>query len=166
MDTSTSKQQNHAHAIDKPSHYATLYKQIEALTASESDLIANLANTSSVLYHGLEDLNWVGFYIVKDDLLILGPFQGLPACNRIELGKGVCGYAAESRTTTVVDDVHAFAGHIACDGASNSEIVIPIQINNKVVAVLDVDSPKFARFDELDRQGLENICRIIESYWK
>jgi GAF domain-containing protein len=125
-----------------------LFQQAEALLDNETDSIANMANLSALIYHSVSDLNWVGFYIYKDNELVLGPFQGLPACVRLQLDQGVCGTAATLRKTLVVADVHSFVGHIACDSASNSEVVIPIQIKGEVVGVLDVDSPLIDRFDE------------------
>lgn len=125
-----------------------LFQQAEALLDNETDAIANMANLSALIYHSVSDLNWVGFYIYKDSELVLGPFQGLPACVRLQLNKGVCGTAATLRKTLVVADVHSFVGHIACDNASNSEVVVPIQIKGDVVGVLDVDSPLIDRFDE------------------
>jgi GAF domain-containing protein len=145
----------------KPALYAEIAGQVQALTEGEPDLVANLANTASLLYHSLLDLNWVGFYLLKDGELVVGPFQGKPACVRIALGKGVCGTAAARRSTVVVANVHEFAGHIACDSASNSEIVVPIVRGNELIGVLDLDSPKFGRFDGEDRQGLENVVATL-----
>ncbi len=125
-----------------------LLQQAEALLDNETDAIANMANLSALIYHSVSGLNWVGFYIYKDSELVLGPFQGLPACVRLQLDQGVCGTAATLRKTLVVADVHSFVGHIACDNASNSEVVVPIQIKGDVVGVLDVDSPLIDRFDE------------------
>ena len=127
----------------------------------EQDPIANAANTSALLFNTLSGLNWAGFYILRGDTLVLGPFQGKPACVRIPLGKGVCGTAAQKQQTLVVKDVHAFPGHIACDAASNSEIVIPIIKNGKLWGVLDIDSPLLARFDETDRQFLEQLAQLF-----
>ena len=126
---------------------------MRALLEGERDAIANFANTASLLYHSLPELNWVGFYLLKDGELVVGPFQGKPACVRIALGKGVCGTAAARRATVIVANVHEFDGHIACDSASNSEIVVPLLRGNELIGVLDVDSPKFARFDQEDRLG-------------
>jgi GAF domain-containing protein len=145
----------------KPVLYAEIAGQVQALTEGEPDLVANLANTASLLYHSLLDLNWVGFYLLKDGELVVGPFQGKPACVRIALGKGVCGTAAARRSTVVVANVHEFAGHIACDSASNSEIVVPIVRGNELIGVLDLDSPKFGRFDGEDRQGLEKVVATL-----
>jgi L-methionine (R)-S-oxide reductase len=141
----------------KPALYAEIAAQVQALTEGERDLIANLANTASLLYHSLPDLNWAGFYLLKNGELVVGPFQGKPACVRIAMGKGVCGTAAARRSTLVVANVHEFDGHIACDTASNSEIVVPIVRGNELVGVLDIDSPKFARFDGEDQKGLEKV---------
>ena len=143
--------------------YGSQLSQLQALIEGENDLIANLANTSALLNLALEDLNWVGFYLLKSpDELVLGPFQGKPACLRIPVGKGVCGTAVASGQTQRVADVHAFAGHIACDGASNSEIVLPIFDQGRVVAVLDIDSPSLARFDAEDQIGLERVATALE----
>ena len=149
--------------LDKPALYAELARSLEALLAGESNLVAAAANTSSLLYWSLPDLNWVGFYLVDEasgDLLV-GPFQGKPACVRIPLGKGVCGTAAAQRRTVVVEDVHAFPGHIACDSASNSEIVVPVLAGDRLVGVLDVDSPRVARFDAADARGLERLVEVF-----
>ena len=127
----------------------------------EQDPIANAANTSALLFNTLSGLNWAGFYILRGDTLVLGPFQGKPACVRIPLGKGVCGTAAQKQQTLVVKDVHAFPGHIACDAASNSEIVIPIIKNGKLWGVLDIDSPLPARFDDTDRQFLQQVADLF-----
>jgi len=139
--------------------YKDLNDQLRALLADEHDLIANAANFASLLYHGLPGLNWAGFYFLKNDGLVLGPFQGKVACTRIAMGKGVCGTAAEFRRTVVVKNVHEFPGHIACDGASNSEIVVPVSKDSQVIGVLDLDSPQFGRFDDDDRAGLELLMR-------
>lgn len=142
--------------------YQSLTEQALALLESETDLIANLSNLSALLNMSLEDLNWVGFYLLKEDQLVLGPFQGLPACVRIELGKGVCGTAAATNSVQRVYDVHEFAGHIACDARSNSEIVIPFSINGEVAGVLDIDSPSIGRFDQTDEQGLTFLMAKVE----
>ena len=147
--------------LPKPALYAEIAGQVRALTAGERDLIANLANTASLLYHSMPDLNWVGFYLLKDGELVVGPFQGKPACVRIAMGKGVCGTAAAKRAPVIVENVHEFAGHIACDSASNSEIVLPIVRGNELIGVLDLDSPKFARFDEQDQAGLEQVVAAL-----
>ena len=134
--------------------YETLSKQLDALLTGENDVIANLSNASALLNQFLTEINWVGFYLMKDGELVLGPFQGLPACVRIPVGRGVCGSAVEQKKTFVVGDVHAFPGHIACDAASNSEIVIPLIKNDEVIGVLDIDSPIKNRFSAEDEQGL------------
>jgi len=153
---------------DKPSLYATLAAQTRALVEGESSLIANAANFSSLVFNSLEGLNWAGFYFFDGTELVVGPFQGKPACVRIGLGKGVCGTAAQTRETQVVRDVHAFPGHIACDSASQSEIVVPLVApDGSLIGVWDVDSPHLARFDEEDAKGMEALCRtFIEFGWK
>ncbi len=145
----------------KPALYRELVKELSALIAGERDAIANFANASALLYHSLPDLNWAGFYLLRQGELVVGPFQGKPACVRIALGKGVCGTAAERRETVIVRDVHEFPGHIACDTASNSEIVVPMLEHGELIGVLDLDSPKLARFDEQDREGLENFVAAL-----
>ena len=144
----------------------TDYNEINAMLASIIDGIpytmTNLANASALLNEKLEDINWVGFYTIKNGRLVLGPFQGKVACTIIPIGKGVCGTAARTDTTQLVPDVHKFPGHIACDSASNSEIVIPMHRNGEVFGVLDIDSPLFNRFTEEDRKGLEEFARILE----
>ncbi len=144
--------------------YALLEQQTAALIADEPDVIANLANISALLMDVIEDINWVGFYILKDNQLVLGPFQGKPACVRIPIGKGVCGTAVVEKSIQCIEDVHAFDGHIACDSASNSEIVLPIMLEESVYGVLDIDSPTFVRFDDKDIAGLSKIVHLIESY--
>lgn len=139
-----------------------LLEQLKSLIENERNVIANLANASALLHLSLEEINWAGFYLAEGDELILGPFQGKPACIRIPFGKGVCGTAAQTDTVQRIDNVHLFAGHIACDGTSNAEIVIPLHKNGKVVGVLDIDSPVFHRFSETDQQILEQFCRILE----
>ena len=149
--------------LDKPALYAELAHSLQSLLAGESDLIAAAANTSSLLYWSLPDLNWAGFYLVDEasgDLLV-GPFHGKPACVRIPLGKGVCGTAAAQRRTVVVEDVHAFPGHIACDSASNSEIVVPVSSGQRLIGVLDLDSPTRGRFDDVDARGLERLVEVF-----
>ena len=141
--------------------YAELARDLSALLAGERDLIANAANTSALIYDALPDLNWAGFYLYKCGELVLGPFQGKPACVRIAMGKGVCGTAAARRETVLVEDVHAFPGHIACDSASNSEIVIPLVRGGELLGVLDLDSPNLRRFDAADRRGLETLAGIF-----
>ncbi len=144
--------------------YQRLEQQAQALLSGESDTIANMANISALLYNELTDVNWAGFYLYKEDQLVLGPFQGQPACIRIEMGKGVCGTAAANKTTQRISDVHQFDGHIACDAASNSEIVIPIMINDQLLGVLDIDSPEYDRFSAEDEAGLTRIVKaFIES---
>lgn len=137
--------------------YSDLLEQARALLAGERDLTANAANLASLIFHTLPDLNWAGFYWLKGGELLLGPFQGKPACVRIALGKGVCGTAARDRASVVVPDVHAFPGHIACDSASRSEVVIPIVQGERVIGVLDLDSPLPGRFDESDARALEAV---------
>jgi GAF domain-containing protein len=150
--------------LSKTELYDELTRQTEALLQGETDAIANAANLSSLLYHALPQVNWVGFYFHRNGELIVGPFQGKPACVHIEIGKGVCGTAAAKRETIVVDNVHEFPGHIACDSASNSEIVVPLAVNDRLVGVLDIDSPEFNRFDAIDRRGLESIVEIFLRY--
>jgi len=146
------------HAGSKEEAYKWMLKQFLSLTEGETNPIANLANTAALLHHVLKDINWVGFYLREGEELVLGPFQGLPACVRIPLGKGVCGTAAVQKKTVRVDDVHQFPGHIACDAASNSEIVVPIIKDGQLIGVLDIDSPLFRRFDETDEYYLEQLC--------
>lgn len=144
---------------NKPQQYAQLLEQARALMAGESDRIANAANLSSLVYHALPGLNWVGFYFFDGTELVVGPFQGLPACVRIPLDKGVCGAAARTRQTQRIDDVHAFPGHIACDSASNSELVVPlVAADGALLGVFDIDSPAHARFDADDQAGLEALA--------
>ena len=152
-------------AGSKPEQYAQLLEQARALLHGERDRIANAANLSALVYQALPDLNWVGFYFYDGTELVVGPFQGLPACVRIPLDKGVCGAAARTRQTQRIEDVHAFPGHIACDSASNSELVVPlVDANGQLVGVFDLDSPLPARFDVEDQQGLEAIARAyVES---
>src|SRR5690606_29940218 len=157
----------HASALtgDKPEQYAQLLDQARALMHGERDLIANAANLSALLWHGLPRLNWCGFYLFDGTELVVGPFQGLPACVRIPLGKGVCGTAATTRATQVVEDVDAFPGHIACDSASRSECVVPLfAADGALIGVLDLDSPEPSRFDAEDAAGLESIAAaFVES---
>jgi GAF domain-containing protein len=141
--------------------YNTLAKQLDALLTGETDRIANLSNASALLNQFLPDINWVGFYILQEEELVLGPFQGLPACVRIPVGRGVCGSAVSKKETLVVDDVHAFPGHIACDAASQSEIVIPLIQQDKVMGVLDIDSPIKNRFSTDDQIGLETFVKTL-----
>lgn len=144
--------------------YPALVSGIRALTEDVPYLTANLANTSALLFETLPNLNWAGFYRMEGGALVLGPFQGKPACIRIAVGKGVCGSAVQERRTIRVEDVHAFPGHIACDGASNSEIVIPLRKNGEIWGVLDIDSPLVGRFTQEDQQGLEAAARAIEAF--
>jgi L-methionine (R)-S-oxide reductase len=149
---------------DAGAAYDELARDLQALLAGEQDLIANAANTAALLFGSLPDLNWAGFYLYKSGELVLGPFQGKPACVRIGIGKGVCGTAAARRETLLVEDVHQFPGHIACDSASNSEIVVPLVRGGELLGVLDLDSPKLRRFGVADQRGLEALARIyIES---
>lgn len=143
--------------------YDQLAAQLSSLLAGERDLIANAANFSSLIFQSLPDLNWAGFYFAKHGELVLGPFQGKPACVRIRLGQGVCGTGAAKCETVIVPNVHEFAGHIACDSASNSEIVVPLVKDSRLIGVLDLDSPQPARFDQEDAQGLETLVRILLS---
>ena len=145
----------------KPEQYAQLAGQARALVHGEPDRIANAANLSALVYHALPDLNWVGFYFHDGKELVVGPFQGLPACVRIALDRGVCGAAASTRQTQRIADVEAFPGHIACDAASRSELVVPLVHNGKLVGVFDLDSPRLDRFDAHDQDGLEAIARIF-----
>jgi L-methionine (R)-S-oxide reductase len=148
---------------NKQQQYAQLSQQVKAIVAEEQDIIANMANISAILYWALDNVNWVGFYIIKNEQLVLGPFHGQPACIRIPIGKGVCGTAVSQNTIQLIDDVHQFAGHIACDAASNSEIVLPIYQNNQIIAVLDIDSPDIARFDIVDKSGLSQIVDLLQA---
>jgi L-methionine (R)-S-oxide reductase len=145
----------------KEEQYQALQAQARALLQGERDRIANAANLSALVFHALPDLNWVGFYFWDGRELVVGPFQGLPACVRIALGKGVCGTAAATRRTQLVPDVEAFPGHIACDSASRSELVVPLHRGEELIGVFDLDSPRLSRFDETDRAGLEAIARIF-----
>lgn len=149
--------------VDKPTLYADLLSAAEAVTDNEPDAIANMANVAALIWQFLPDLNWSGFYRMIEGELVLGPFQGKPACIRIPVGQGVCGTAAASGETQLVEDVHAFPGHIACDAASASEIVVPVRVSDRVVAVLDLDSPTPARFDAADQEGLEMLIERIGS---
>lgn len=147
---------------DKKQLYPLLISQLSALVEGVSHRIANLANASALLMEALDNINWAGFYLMEEGRLVLGPFQGRPACIEIPVGKGVCGTAVEKDEILLVENVHDFPGHIACDSASNSEIVLPLHAGQKVVGVLDIDSPVFARFDEEDRKGLACFARIVE----
>ena len=148
-------------AADKPTLYRDLASALEGLVSGEPDPIANMANASALIYETLPDVNWVGFYRNIDGELVLGPFQGRPACIRMTFDQGVCGAAAKSRQVQRVEDVHSFAGHIACDSASNSEIVVPLIRDGEVMGVLDIDSPKRARFTEEDKAGVVKLAEIM-----
>ena len=148
-------------AVSKAELYSDLLSQAKGLLHDEHDRVANAANLTALLYHSLADVNWVGFYFMKDGELLVGPFQGKPACVHIALGKGVCGTAAQSRKTQLVPDVNAFPGHIFCDGDSRSELVVPLVSKGEVIGVLDLDSPKLARFDAEDQQGLEALAKVF-----
>ena len=141
--------------------YAEMVRSADALTSGEADAVANMANIAALLWEYLPDVNWTGFYRVVDGELVLGPFQGKAACIRIPFGKGVCGTAAQSGETQLVEDVHAFPGHIACDANSASELVVPVRRNGAVIAVIDLDSPTLNRFDAEDAQGVERLARMI-----
>jgi L-methionine (R)-S-oxide reductase len=149
----------------KDADYASLADELNGLLAGEQDLVANAANTAALLFDALPDINWAGFYFLRpregDSELVVGPFQGKPACVRIPLGKGVCGTSAATRKTIVVRDVHEFPGHIACDAASQSEIVVPLIKGDTLLGVLDIDSPLLARFDDADRRGIERLAAIF-----
>lgn len=145
----------------KSQQYEQLLAQARSLVSGERDLIANMANLSALLFNYLDDVNWAGFYLYKESQLVLGPFQGQPACIRIPMGAGVCGTAAQTQEVQRIADVHAFEGHIACDAASNSEIVVPLVLNNELLGVLDIDSPSFSRFDEEDEKGLVAIANVL-----
>jgi len=148
-------------ATSKAEYYAALNRQVAAVLHGERDWVCNLAQTSALLMQAMPDLNWAGFYLLKDGGLVLGPFQGKVACVRIALGKGVCGTAAARRATVVVPNVHEFPGHIACDSASNSEIVVPLLHGGRLLGVLDLDSPKLNRFDAEDARGLEQTVALL-----
>lgn len=149
----------------KLEQYKLINAQLECLIEGIPHRIANMANASALLFHSLEDLNWAGFYLMEDGKLVLGPFQGKTACIEIRVGKGVCGTAVEKDEIMLVEDVHQFPGHIACDSASNSEIVLPIHANGEIIGVLDIDSPSLARFDHEDYEGLAEFVRIFEKHW-
>lgn len=151
-------------AGDLPAQYTLLSKQLAALLDGETDDIAILSNASALLNQFLDDVNWCGFYIYKEDELLLGPFQGLPACVHIAIGRGVCGTAAKSMETQLVTDVHSFAGHIACDAATNSEIVVPLSKDGALYGVLDIDSPTTGRFTNTDKEGIELFARTLEKF--
>lgn len=146
----------------KETNYNLLGKQLASLIEDETNLIAILSNTSALLNNNLDQINWVGFYLIENNELILGPFQGHPACVHISIGKGVCGTAVANNQTQLVDDVNTFPGHIACDANSKSEIVVPIHVDNEIIGVLDIDAPITQRFSKGDQQGLEEIVSILE----
>ena len=148
--------------MNKEQKYYQIIQMLKPLLKNESNLIANLANSAAILYNNLDDVNWAGFYLREDDELVLGPFQGKNACVRIEKGSGVCGTAWAEEKVQLVSDVHQFPGHIACDPNSNSEIVLPIIINEEVIGVLDIDSPSKDRFDETDQQHLEEVIELLQ----
>jgi L-methionine (R)-S-oxide reductase len=150
----------------KPELYRDLARQLAALIAGEPDPIANAANTAALIYHGLPNLNWAGFYFRNGSELVLGPFQGKPACVRIPIGKGVCGTAAARGASVLVADVHDFPGHIACDPDSRSELVVPLIEEGSVFGVLDLDSPLPARFDEIDREGCEQLVAVLLVHYR
>jgi GAF domain-containing protein len=152
---------NRIETDDKAVFYRTVTHLLEGLLAGETDGTANLANAAALLGHQMKDINWVGFYLLKGDELLLGPFQGKPACTRIPVGRGVCGTAAAKRSTEVVPDVHIYPGHITCDGASASEIVVPIFSGDRLAGVLDIDSPLPGRFDAEDAKGLEAFVETL-----
>ncbi len=151
--------------MNKKEQYKIMNAQLKALIEGIPHRIANMANASALLYEVLADINWAGFYLMEDGQLVLGPFQGKTACIEIKVGKGVCGTAVERDEIMLVKDVHEFPGHIACDSASNSEIVLPIHANGEIIGVLDIDSPLLARFDEEDKEGLAEFVAIFEKEW-
>ena len=148
----------------KTEMYASLVAQLRGLLKGEYDFIANAANFSALVYNALPDVNWAGFYLLHEEVLVLGPFQGKPACVRIPLGKGVCGFAAKQCETVIVPNVHEFPGHIACDTASNAEIVIPLFDGERVLGVFDVDSPTLKRFDDQDAEGLNELVTVLVAH--
>ncbi|AIW82912.1 GAF domain-containing protein [Bacillus mycoides] len=150
-----------SYAGSREEQYETVIKQLDALLTGEPNVVANLSNASALLNQFLDRVNWVGFYVTEGNQLVLGPFQGMPACVRIPFGRGVCGVAAETKTTQLVADVHQFPGHIACDSASNSEIVVPIMKEGNIIGVLDIDSPEKNRFDEVDQHYLEKFVETL-----
>ena len=149
----------------KSEQYQLMNAQLACLIEGVPHRVANMANASALLFATLEDINWAGFYLMEDGKLVLGPFQGKTACIEIRVGKGVCGTAVERDEIMLVEDVHQFPGHIACDSASNSEIVLPIRVNGEIIGVLDIDSPSLARFDKEDYDGLAEFVRIFEKNW-
>jgi GAF domain-containing protein len=148
-------------STDKKTAYDDIAQQLEGLFSGERDWLANAANMASLLFHSLPDLNWAGFYLMKDGELVLGPFQGKPACIRIAVGRGVCGTAVARKATVLVEDVESFPGHIACDAASQSELVVPLLRDGQVLGVLDLDSPRKARFDAVDQAGCERLVELF-----
>ncbi|TCW56511.1 GAF domain-containing protein [Bacillus thuringiensis] len=150
-----------SYAGSREEQYETVIKQLDALLTGEPNVVANLSNASALLNQFLDRVNWVGFYVTEGNQLVLGPFQGMPACVRIPFGRGVCGVAAETKTSQLVADVHQFPGHIACDSASNSEIVVPIVKEGTIIGVLDIDSPEKNRFDEVDQRYLEKFVETL-----
>lgn len=152
--------------MEKEQIYQSLLKQLESLLENEYDFIANMANASALLFHNLKNINWAGFYLYKENELVLGPFQGKVACMHIPIGKGVCGTSAQTQKVIRVDDVHQFPGHIACDAASNSEIVIPIIKKNTLIGVLDIDSDIFSCFDSIDEHYLQCFVEILTNHMK
>ena len=150
-----------SYAGSREEQYETVIKQLDALLTGEPNVVANLSNASALLNQFLDRVNWVGFYVTEGNQLVLGPFQGMPACVRIPFGRGVCGVAAETKTTQLVADVHQFPGHVACDSASNSEIVVPIMKEGNIIGVLDIDSPEKNRFDEVDQHYLEKFVETL-----
>lgn len=147
----------------KQQQYLALVQQVKSIVAGEKDVTANMANISALLYWGLEKVNWAGFYLLKENQLVLGPFHGQPACIRIPIGKGVCGTAVSESKIQLIKDVHQFSGHIACDAASNSEIVLPVYQDNQIIAVLDLDSPDIGRFDAEDKHGLSQVVEALQA---
>lgn len=148
--------------VDKTDFYQSMLGQVEAIIAGENDMIANMANISAILFNAFDDVNWAGFYRMVDNELVLGPFQGQVACIRIPVGRGVCGTAVSEKRIQLVADVHNFAGHIACDAASNSEVVIPVYYQDEIIAVLDIDSVSIDYFDQQDTKGLQAIVHAFE----
>ncbi|HZT89726.1 MAG TPA: GAF domain-containing protein [Stellaceae bacterium] len=166
MISKTDRHEDRAIPISVADRYRELAEQLDALLAGEPDPVATAANAAALIYHGLPDMNWAGFYFLRKGELVLGPFQGRPACVRIALGQGVCGGAAARAQTIVVPDVHAFPGHIACDPASRSELVVPLIAEGRVIGVLDLDSPRPGRFDETDRRGCETLVAVFLKHYR
>lgn len=154
-------EQKQIDTADKKTFYRELADQARGLLHGEHNLVANAANFSSLLYHAMPDVNWLGFYFMEDGELVVGPFQGKPACVRIAVGKGVCGTAVATRQSQLVPDVDAFPGHIPCDSASRSEVVVPLEVNGEIIGVLDIDSPSKERFDEDDLRGIETLAAVF-----